>query len=43
LRDHVCLEVSRAPYSVQVVKRPGGSFYRTLREKLQWNTRAHNH
>ena len=43
LRDRVRLEVARAPYSVNVVKRPDGSFFRTLREKLQWNTRTMNH
>ena len=32
--------VRRAPYRVRVVRRPDGSFYNTLRKKLQWNTQA---
>lgn len=30
------LTVRRAPYRVVVLRRPGGSFFRTLREKLMW-------
>ena len=38
--DNVSIEVRRAAYKVKVVKRPDGSFYRTLREKLQWNVNS---
>ena len=41
--ENVQLKVRKAPYQVQVIKRPGGSFFRTLRQKLMWgsDTRAH--
>ncbi len=40
--EDVRLTVRKAPYQVQVLKRPGGSFFRTLRQKLMWgsDTRA---
>ena len=40
--DDVRIEVKRAPYRVKVMKRKGASFYRTLREKLQWNSQLHD-
>ena len=41
--ENVQLKVRKAPYQVQVIKRPGGSFFRTLRQKLMWgsDSRAH--
>ncbi len=41
--ENVQLTVRKAPYQVHVLKRPGGSFFRTLRQKLMWgsDTRAH--
>ena len=41
--EDVRLRVRKADYQIQVLKRPGGSFFRTLREKLMWgnDTRAH--
>ena len=40
--EDVRLTVRKADYQVQVLKRPGGSFFRTLRQKLMWgsDTRA---
>lgn len=41
--EDVRLTVRKAAYQVHVLKRPGGSFFRTLRQKLMWgsDTRAH--
>ncbi len=36
--DEVCLTIRRAPYIIKVLKRPGQSFFRTLRTKLMWGT-----
>lgn len=33
-----CLTLRKAPYSIQVLKRPRHSFYKTLRQKLMWGT-----
>lgn len=40
--EDVRLTVRKADYQVRVLKRPGGSFFRTLRQKLMWgsDTRA---
>ena len=37
-REGIKLTVTRAPYNIYVVKRPNGSFSRTLRTKLMWGT-----
>ncbi len=34
--EDVGLTVRRAPYSVNVLKHPDGSFFRTIRDKLMW-------
>lgn len=34
--DDVCLTIRRAPYYIKVLKRPGQTFFRTLRTKLMW-------
>lgn len=41
--EDVRLRIRKADYQIQVLKRPGGSFFRTLRQKLMWgsDTRAH--
>lgn len=41
--EGVSLTIRKAPYCVNVLKRSGGSFFRTLRDKLMWgnDTRAH--
>ena len=36
--EDVRLTIRRAPYTVKVLKRPGQSFFRTLRTKLMWGT-----
>ena len=36
--EDVRLTIRRAPYSVKVLKRPGQSFFETLREKLMWGS-----
>lgn len=36
--EDVRLTIRRAPYTIKVLKRPGQSFFRTLREKLMWGT-----
>ncbi len=36
--EEVHLTLRRAPYDIQVLKRPGNSFFRTLRNKLMWGT-----
>lgn len=38
MQEGVEIRVRRAPYAIRVVKRSGGSFYRTLRNKLMWGT-----
>lgn len=38
MQEGTRLTVRRAPYDVVVLKRPDGSFYRTLREKLMWGS-----
>ncbi|MEG2947438.1 MAG: hypothetical protein RR837_11980, partial [Bacteroidales bacterium] len=30
------LRIKKAPYQIRVVKRPGHTFYQTLRDKLMW-------
>ena len=34
--EDIGLTVRRAPYSVNVLKHPDGSFFRTIRDKLMW-------
>ncbi len=34
--ESIELKIKRAPYHVKVLKRPGQSFFRTIREKLMW-------
>lgn len=34
--EGVGLTVRRAPYDIRVLKHPGGSFFRTIRDKLMW-------
>ena len=34
--EDTVLTIKRAPYSIRVVKRPGQSFFRTIRTKLMW-------
>lgn len=36
--EDVRLTVRKAPYTIKVLKRPGQSFFRTLRTKLMWGT-----
>ena len=36
--EDVRLTIRRAPYTIRVFKRPGQSFFRTLRSKLMWGT-----
>ena len=36
--EDVRLTIRRAPYTIQVLKRSGQSFFRTLRTKLMWGT-----
>ncbi len=36
--EDVRLTIHRAPYTIKVLKRPGQSFFRTLRTKLMWGT-----
>ncbi len=36
--EDVRLTIRRAPYNIRVVKRPGTSFFSTLRTKLMWGT-----
>ena len=36
--EDVRLTIRRAPYTIKVLKRPGQSFFRTLRMKLMWGT-----
>lgn len=36
--EDVRLTIRRAPYTIKVLKRPGHSFFRTLRMKLMWGT-----
>lgn len=36
--EDVRLRIRRAPYCVHVLKRPEGSFFRTLRNKLMWGS-----
>ncbi|MCR4994513.1 MAG: NAD kinase [Bacteroidales bacterium] len=36
--EDVRLTIRRAPYTIRVLKRPGQSFFRTLRTKLMWGT-----
>ena len=36
--EEVRLTIRRAPYIIKVLKRPGQSFFRTLRTKLMWGT-----
>ncbi|MBP5772371.1 MAG: NAD kinase [Bacteroidaceae bacterium] len=36
--EDVRLTIRRAPYYIKVLKRPGQSFFRTLRTKLMWGT-----
>lgn len=36
--EDVRLTIRRAPYTIKVLKRPGQSFFRTLRTKLMWGT-----
>lgn len=36
--EDVRLTIRRAPYNIKVLKRPGQSFFRTLRTKLMWGT-----
>ena len=36
IADGTTLTVRKAPYSIRVVKRSEGSFFRTLRDKLMW-------
>ena len=36
--EDVRLTIRRAPYMIKVLKRPGQSFFRTLRTKLMWGT-----
>lgn len=38
--DEVSLSLRKAPFCVNVLKRPGHSFFRTLRSKLMWGTDA---
>lgn len=38
--EDVQLTIRRAPYYVKVLKRPGQSFFRTLRQKLMWGQDA---
>lgn len=34
--DNIHLHISKAPYSIKVITRQGGSFYSTLRTKMMW-------
>ena len=34
------LVVTRAPYNIKVVKRPGQRYFNTLREKMMWGADA---
>lgn len=36
--EDIRLTIRRAPYTIKVLKRPGQSFFRTLRTKLMWGT-----
>ncbi|MCQ2197381.1 MAG: NAD kinase [Bacteroidaceae bacterium] len=36
--ENVRLHIRRAPYPICVLKRPGSSFFRTLRNKLMWGS-----
>ncbi len=36
--EGIQLTIRRAPYQVKILKRPGQSFFRTLRMKLMWGT-----
>ena len=36
--EDVALTIQRAPYTIRVFKRPGTSFFSTLRTKLMWGT-----
>ena len=36
--EDIRLSIRRAPYCIKVVKRPGTSFYKTLRNKLMWGS-----
>lgn len=40
--EDIALRIRKAPYTIQVVKRPGSSFFRTLREKLMWGNDVRN-
>ncbi|MBQ7683560.1 MAG: NAD kinase [Bacteroidaceae bacterium] len=40
--EDTALRIRKAPYTIQVVKRPGSSFFRTLREKLMWGNDVRN-
>ncbi len=34
--ENIRIDICRAPYTIQVLKRPGSSFFHTLRSKLMW-------
>lgn len=34
--ESVKLRISKAPYTIRIIKRAGGSFFKTLRNKLMW-------
>jgi NAD+ kinase len=34
--EDTTITIQRAPYTINVLKRSEGSFFRTLREKLMW-------
>ena len=36
LNEHQTLKIRKAPYKIKVIKRPGHTFYETLRDKLMW-------
>lgn len=36
--EDIKLRIHRAPYNIHVLKRPEGSFFRTLRNKLMWGS-----
>lgn len=40
--EDVCLTIRRAPYYIKVLKRPGQTFFHTLRHKLMWGQDVRN-
>ena len=36
--EHTIIEISRAPFQINVIKPRGGDFFSTLREKMLWGT-----